>query len=60
MFADAFYSLPQLEKITITPMESSLVSYPCLDTGYELTTPETECSIMKTALKWSRNLWAQG
>jgi hypothetical protein len=48
--------LPQLEKITITPVESTLVFYPFLDTGYELTEPEIKCGIMKNALKWGQSL----
>jgi ribosomal protein S27AE len=48
--------LPQLEEITITPVESLLVFHPFLDSGYELSEPEIKCGLMKNALRWGKNL----
>ena len=48
--------MPQLEGIDITIKDSLLVFYPFTDSGYELTDREANCSIMKNALRWGKNL----
>lgn len=48
--------LPRLTDISLASDETRLVFYPFVDEGYQLTTSDPKCGIMKNALRWGARI----
>jgi hypothetical protein len=48
--------VPRLKDLKLSLMESLLVFYPFVDSGYELTQPVISCAVPKNTLHWAKNI----